>query len=194
MNTIEIINNLDNLTLGHLFKIVRKIKITVLVSIGLLFSSIIGGVYALGRNAQQEETAVTLNSPFSMRFKIDSVIVSLENLMLIKDPTIVSASEDLVLLSLREIRSDFDVIPIGSIVARVEPSAVSWPWSLFSSAYAQTTIFNWNGHREDRVFKEKFVEENTIHRKYRDGCILEYKVDEQRKSIPESFKWYKRTH
>ena len=112
-----------------------------------------------------------------------------------------SPTNETMMLSLRQIKSSFDIIPIGQVVAVIDRDHVPsiWKW-LFSSvsiksAYAQPEmVFDWNGHHEDYRFKEKHIDDHTIHRYYTDDCILGYKVDNNRRSIPESFHWVKRTH
>jgi hypothetical protein len=118
-----------------------------------------------------------------------------------EDPMLPSPSSDTMMLSLRQVQSAFDIVQVGQVVATVnkESALPIWKW-LFSSinvknAYAQAEmVFEWNGHEKDFKFKEKHKDNNTVHRYYADGCILEYKMDKNRRSIPESFRWIKRTH
>jgi len=198
--TAEIINDLDGLTLGHLFQIARKVKVSALISIFAILSSLFGGVYALGRNTQEKHTAVMLDAPFGMALNLDSKQVRLDNLVLIKDPMASSLLyKDVELFSLRQIVSDFDIVQLGTVAAKVNKQSISWPWSMFagelSSGVAHAADnFSWNGHAGDFNYTEKFIDEDTVHRFYSDGCVLGYKVDDNRRSIPSSFRWIKSVH
>ena len=197
----ETINDLDGLTISHLFQLIRKIKFSALLSIFALFSSIIGGAYALGKNSQQKDTAVSLQSPFAMSYKSQNATFTASRLILIKDPTAIAPDSNSVVLSLRQVVDEFTVVEVGKIIAKVGQEKLSWPWSLFAInltsgiAHAASPVnFSWNGHQGDYNFTEKFVNEDTVNRLYSDGCMLEYKVDAERRSIPESFKWIKNVH
>lgn len=202
----EVLNNIKFLTLGQLFQIVKKLRYTTMVWLFTLFSSCIGGAYVAGQYEEQKETGVALESPFAMRLKVDNNQYDFSRLTLVKDPMLGGLSQDKVVLSIREIKNEFDIIPVGKIVATVDKKELKgvWKWILSeahtiewtSVAYAQYPIpvFNWNGHKGDYKFKERFVEEHLVHRYYSDGCILSYEVDKDRRSIPGTFKWVKRTH
>jgi len=201
MDVSEIVNSPDAITIGQLFQILKRVKFTALLSTFAIFSSLLGGSYALGRVSQQKETAIMLHSPFSMRLELDNKKFDFQNLTLVEDPMLVPISKETIVLSLREIKSDFDIVPVGKIVARVDQEELSWPWSMFAGdmlnndAHAQAEkMFNWNNHNGDMKYKESFVSEDTVNRFYSDGCILEYKVDTNRRSIPSTFKWIKSVH
>lgn len=85
--------------------------------------STLGGAFAAGKYTQQKETAVMLESPFSMRIDIDGKVHDFENLTLMKDPTSPALSEDTIVLLLREIKTAFDIIPVEKVIARVDSSS-----------------------------------------------------------------------
>jgi len=197
----DLINNMSDLTIGHLFQLIRKIKFTALLSMFGILSSLLGGAYAFGKSKQQKDEAISLQSPFSMRLELEDKKFDFPNLTLVKDPMLIGVSDNVLVLSLREIRNEFDVIPIGKIISKIEKQQLSWPWDMFAgvlnSGYAHASgpnNFVWNGHNSDYNFKEEFIDNNTVNRFYSDGCILEYKVDTNRRSIPESFRWLKSVH
>jgi len=197
----EIMNNTKNLTLRQIFRLMTNITYKSILVFIATFLTITGSAYVAGQASIKQEAAVMLQSPFSMRITLDSEIHDFNNLTLIEDPMLLSTSSDTMMLSLKQIQSAFDIVQVGQIVARVnrEDALPIWKW-LFSSidvksAYAQAEkIFKWNGHKNDFKFKEKHKSNSTINRYYTDECILEYKVDNNRRSIPESFRWIKRTH
>ena len=60
-------------------------------------------------------------------------------------------------------------MPVGQVVARTEKvdSLPVWDW-VFSkitptSAHAKTMGFDWRGHESDYRFKERQINNNTIH-------------------------------
>jgi hypothetical protein len=197
-NTTETLNNLDGLTLGHLLSILKKLKLTALVSIATVLGSVLGGAYLLGRASTTKQAAVMLRSPFAMRLAIDGHKVDFQNLILLKDPALVSPSQDTVILSLREIRDEFDVFPVGLITAKVEKSNLSWPWKLFAWDFGHNAWaadeFSFGAHQGDFNYTEEFVDAETVLRTYEDGCQLQYQVDSDRKSVRTSFKWLKNVH
>lgn len=197
-NISETLNNLNGLTLGHALKIVKRLKISALISIISIIASLMTGAYLFGRSRQQKQTAVMLQKPFSMRLEVEGKQVDYQKLILLKDPMLVSASKDTVIYSLREIKDEFDITPVGKIVATVEKTELSWPWSMFAISITKQAMasdgFNWNGHKEDLNYTEEFIDQETIHRTYGDGCVLEYKVNTDRKSLRPSFKWIKSVH
>jgi hypothetical protein len=196
----EILNNSKDLTLGQIFKLITKIKYRVMIMVITTFLAITGSAYMAGQASVKQEAAVMLQSPFSMRIVIDNNAHDFNNLTLIEDPTLPNPTSDSMMLSLRQIKSSFDIIPVGQVVARMNKEDINPIWKfLFSKliiqeAYAQEMIFDWNGHQKDFKFKEQHIDNNTMRRYYSDGCVLEYKVDRNRRSIPESFKWIKKTH
>lgn len=198
-----VLNNIKGLTLGQVFQIIKKIKYTTAVMLFAMFSSCVSGAFVAGQYAAQKDTAVMLESPFAMRLQLGDEQHDFNNLTLIKDPMMPTISSDKVVLSLREIKNEFDIIPLGKVVATVEEKDLSLLWEvilssnpLINEAYAQSAypVFNWNGHQGDYKFKEEFVESHLVYRYYSDGCILSYEVDENRRSIPETFRWVERTH
>ncbi len=198
-NFEEVINNIDNLTLGQVFKLIKKIKYRVLFSFITFLITILGGTFAAGRYTQGKSTAILLQSPFAMRIELANKTYDFSNLIVVEDPTDPFVEEGKTALSLREIRDEFDIIPIGKIIAKISSEKAPWSYiiksEMIEKGYGFTAAeFNWNGHKNDYNFKEVFVSKTTIYRTYSDGCILAYDVDEGRKSMPSSFRWIKTNH
>jgi len=199
----DIMNDMKGLTLGQIFRLIAKLKYKTVAMILAFTIATLGSAFVAGKYSQQRDTAVMLESPFSMRIRINKKTYDFDNLTLMIDPTMPNFEDDKIALSLREIKSAFDVLQVGQVIARVEENKLTGIWRLIISAHdlmlneahAQSiTVFQWNGHNQDFKFKEQFVSQNTVNRYYSDGCILEYQVDENRRSIPSSFRWVKVTH
>lgn len=196
--------DVNEMTLKQIFQSIGKLKYKTIAAVVTLFIAIVSASFAIGRYTYQKDTAVKLETPFAMRIIVDDKQHDFDSLTLIRDPSLPTVSEDKLTLSLREIKSAFDIVQVGIVVARIEKSELGNVWSIFSinmlpsvtsTAYAQPTAFNWYDHEKDMDFTEKFVDPETVNRKYnRDGCILEYKVDGSRRSVPSSFKWIKANH
>ena len=198
----EILNDMEGLTIGQIFRLIAKLKYsTAAILISFVFA-FFGTAFAIGKYMQEKETAVMLESPFSMRIEIAEKKYDFSNLTLTKDPSMPPPEEGKVILSLREIQSAFDIIPVGLVVAKVDPNKAKSVWQVIISqadvsnkAYADTPInFDWRGHENDYNFTERFIDPSTIQRTYSDGCILEYDVDKGRRSVHSSFRWVKTTH
>lgn len=202
----DVLNNIKVLTFGQILQIVKKLKYTTLVWGITIFTSCIGGTYTAGQYEENKSVGVTLDSPFAMRLGINSDSYEFSRLTLIRDPTASSAYPGKVILSIREIKNEFDIVPIGKIVATAQEKELKgiWKWLLSEtrsvvlapSAHAENTtmVFIWNGHLGDYDFKEEFVQEYLVHRYYQDGCVLSYEVDESRRSKPETFTWVEIAH
>lgn len=197
----DILNNTKDLTFGQLLKLISKIKWKTLLSLFLLCTSVVAGAFAAGKYSEQRDAAVMLKKPFSMFLKIDENEYKFDTLVLIEDPTL-PFDGNKIRLSLRHIIDDFDVIPLGGVIAEKEKESVSELWKIILSeaengdirAFAMSN-FDWNGHKGDYDFWEDFEGEDVVWRHYEDGCILEYEVDhETRRSVPGSFHWIKQTH
>lgn len=205
----EVLNNVKSLTLGHLFKIAKKLKYTTVVWLFATFTSCMGAAYVAGQYEEQKEAGVSLQTPFAMRIKLRDEQHDFEHLTLIRDPILESVqSEDKVVMSIREVKNEFDVVPVGTIVATVERKDLRGVWKYIlanaqsidfipeAHAYEPRPIpmFNLNGHGGDYDFYEEFMDNYTVHRYYSDGCVLEYKVDDDRRPIPGTFVWVVQTH
>lgn len=199
----DIMNNMKNLTLDQIFRLITKLQYKTAIMIVMFVVTTLGGAFVAGKYSQQKDTAVMLESPFSMRININKKTYDFDNLTLMIDPTMPNFEDGKIALSLREIQSAFDVLQVGQIIARVEENKLTGIWRLIISAHnlmlneahaRSIAVFQWNGHIQDFKFKEQFVSQNTVHRYYSDGCILEYQVDVDRRSIPSSFRWIKVTH
>lgn len=200
----ELLNNTRDLTIGQIFRLLTRVKYKIIIMFVTTFLTITGSAYMAGQSSIERNAAVMLQTPFSMRLNINGQQHDFERLTLLEDPMLPSPSEGTVMLSLREIQSAFDIVPLGRVVATMNRNEIPVPWRwLFASitiseAYAYDTKlrlkFDWNGHEHDYKYKESHVDDDDIHRHYGDGCILGYKVDKSRRSIPKSFRWIEKTH
>lgn len=198
----ELMNDTRNLTIGQIFRLITKIKYRIMAMFITTFLAITGSAYMAGQSSIEQNAAVMLQTPFSMRLNINGQQHDFERLTLLEDPMMPSPTGDTVMLSLREIRSSFDIIPLGLVIATVNRKEIPIPWRWFFAsikireAFAQDTrpVFNWSGHDNDFRYKESHINDHIIHRYYSDGCILEYRVDKNRHSIPSSFRWIEITH
>lgn len=202
----DIINNMKDLTLGQIISLVRKLKYKTIVMIITFVVVTLGGAFGAGAYSHSKDTAVMLNKPFAMRLELNGQRHDFETLTLMKDPTAPILEGNKVILSLREIKSSFDIVPIGQVVATMEEDKLTGLWRVIISksdmvefvneAQAHDVVagFNWRGHEKDFDFKERFVSKTTVHRYYSDGCVLAYDVYSNRRSDPESFRWIETTH
>ncbi len=192
----NIMNNAKDLTIGQVFKIITHLKFKTVAAVVAFFVAIVSGSFVIGRYSYQEKTALTLDSPFGMRLLISEKQYEFKNLILMEDP--INLADNSVILTIREIQNAFDIVPIGKIVARKEKIELPGVFGLFNfksiGVAKASEEFNWNGHENDMNFKEVFIDSNTINRYYEDGCILEYKVCEDRKSNKGSFRWIQQNH
>ena len=198
-NFAEILNNAKQLTIGQIFKLFLKLKYSTVLTLIAVFMGITGSAYMAGQSNAKQDAAVMLRSPFAMRIVINDETYDFNRLTLIEDPAS-ALPDDKVKLSLRAIHSPFDTLQVGQIIATVDRGTTSKFWqylfsyNIINTVRAEEPVFNWNGHAQDFRYKEGFVNSNTIHRYYADGCILEYKIDRNKRSIPSSFRWVNRSH
>jgi len=201
----DTINNIKDLTLGQILLIIKKLKYKTLITILAFVIVSLGGAFAAGKYSHSKNTAVMLQKPFAMRVELNGQIHDFQTLTLVKDPMSTALNNNKVILSLREIKSSFDIAPIGQVVATIEENKLTGLWRVIMSktkvenfiknANALNIIaFDWRGHANDYDFKERFVSKTTIHRYYSDGCVLAYDVDGNRRSIPGSFRWIEVKH
>ena len=195
-----VIVSMTGMTIGQLWRVLKRLKVSAIVSMVTLVGALIGGSFALGRATQQTHTAVQLQTPFSMRIQVQGASTDFDRLILLKDPLNLAPTPDTEVLDIREVRDEFDVVPIGQVVAQAQHADVSWPWSMFAlkfgatNAYADAGSFDLGPHKGDFAYTEAFVDTDTIHRTYKDGCVLEYRVTKSRSSDPATFKWIKNQH
>ena len=200
--------DLEDKTVKGIFQSIGRLSLKKIVSIVTVSITVLSAVFFLGRYSYQKEAAVLLDSPFSMRVVVNSHNNDFDSVTLTRDPTFPTKEQGKVALSIRQIQGEFDIVQVGVIIASVEPSELTKVWARFASltsleslAYAESNKFDWHGHNPmkaekslDDTYSETFVSKDTVNRLYVDGCILEYKVDANRRSIPSSFKWIKLTH
>ena len=193
--------DLEDLTFGHLLRTLKRLKVSALVSIITLTITVLSGSFVAGRLSQSKQTAVSLQTPFALRLTKDGTSLDYKRLLLLKDPTQVPPTADTEVLVLREVLDEFDVVPIGIVVAQVPHTETTWPLSWFAgieeplmnTAWADAG-FDLGPHKGDFNYTERFVDAETINRTYSDGCVLEYRVNRSRRSDQSSFKWVKNVH
>jgi len=199
----EIINNSKDITFSQVLKIIGAIKWKIILSFVAVTISVLAGAFAAGGYYSQEDMAVMLKSPFAMRIETKNYTHEFKNLVMIKDPLTSDLTDGKIILSLREVQNEFDIVPVGKVVAKVKRQKISDIWNLIlagefelvKSAYADAEmVFNWNGHTGDYLYAEEFVQSHVVHRFYDDGCKLQYAVGKDRKSIRNSFVWLIVTH
>lgn len=202
----DIVNNMKDLTLGQIISLVRKLKYKTIAMIIMFVITTLGGAFGAGVYSHSKDTAVMLDKPFAMRLELNGKAHDFETLTLMKDPAAPTLEGNKVILSLREIKSSFDIIPVGQVVATMEEDKLTELWRVIISrsdmvefvkeaqAHDPVAGFDWHGHENDYDFKERFVSKTTVHRYYSDGCVLAYDVDGDRRSVPGSFRWIETTH
>jgi hypothetical protein len=196
------INDPREITLSQLINSFSRIKISALLSITGFFLAYSFAVFQLGCWLQNQGTAIALNRPFDMYLNLGqddvreltkSSRLELKNMILLQGEYI-PAQEDRFLLRLRRI-VDYDTIAVGKIIAQkgkiIDIPHIGHDWFAMQGAYAQQK-FKWYGHEKNYQFREEFIDSHTIRRYYDDGWILEYKIDEQGRSIPSTFRWIQR--
>lgn len=202
-------SELEDMTIKQIIQSVGKLHLKKIIGIATTAVTVLSAIFFLGRYSYQKETAVLLDHPFSMRVVVNNKNNDFNDVTLVLDPAFPAKAKDKVALSIRQIQGEFDVVSVGTIIASMEPSELTKVWARFASlpplensAYAQSSDkFAWHGHSPlkteksaDDLYREVFVDKDTVNRLYADGCILEYKVDANRKSIHGSFKWLKLMH
>lgn len=213
-NSLEKINsvtnkldNLDKITFSELLRVASYVKVKTLWAIALGFISYTSAVSFVAMGIQESKTAIALHDAFDISIKKDAV----------RNCTKLSNPEDLLCkkiymaekpspsdtgklhLELRIIDEKSSMTSqVGTVLAkkRVERKVPFFPVALNMSqpvlAQGKKENFNWLGHKNNFEFYEKYINKNTIRRYYKDGWILEYRVDQNKRSIPSSFTWIRK--
>ncbi len=205
MSTDDVINDVEKITIGEFFSILKRVKLKIMFSIILFLATLAYGIFKTGQYYQINSTAVALGYPFKMSMEKDVLYKILKNepnemvhfgwLNLVKNPGNPLDNDDAILTLHRISEKDSsDIKQIGSVVT--QKLATKNVFSLLLTnldstqlAYAVTNTFDWRGHENNYRFKERYINKNTVQRYYEDGWILEYKVDARGNSIPSSFRW-----
>lgn len=212
---IDLVNEYEKISLMQLFSIVTKIKITALLSIVTLFFGYSLILYQFSAKMQINKIGISLKKPFNMVIeelkvgdleldkKVDQRLDSaqfkeivLKDIHLVSENDRTGLDDDEVRLRVRKINRAAikDTKDIGKILAK-KSDEVTIPLfnriNLMDSAHAQSN-FRWYGHEDNFDFYEEQIDKYTIRRYYSDCWILEYKIDHQRRSIPNSFVWIKK--
>jgi hypothetical protein len=189
----KIIDELKSLNFRQFFKIIGKIRIKVFISIIAAFLIYTFFMFKAGQIYQVTAIAIPLCSPFDMALKIDEREISLEKIYFVKCPNY-PGTKKMIALELRRIIKFAETEKVGTAIVNreaVQKFSIPEAISFISTAYAQNS-FNWEGHEKNYNFKEKYKKSDTIRRYYKDGWVLEYKVDKNGRSIPSSFRWIKK--
>jgi len=191
------LNKLGTLNFKDFFRILGKMQIKVFISLissCLIFSFF---VFKLGQQYQVSGEALSLNRLFSLNLELGEDAagnkkINIRDLYLLESQ-VPSPIPGKAFLEIRRYNEEGGTEKVGSIHA-VKPKIklvprVSLP-ELTRSAYAAG--FNWHGRKHKRNFSEKYTSKKTIRRYYDDGWVLEYKVDNNGKSITSSFRWVRK--
>ncbi|WP_019507843.1 hypothetical protein [Pleurocapsa sp. PCC 7319] len=192
------------ITFSQLINSFSRIKINALLYLTGIFLAYSVALFQLGCLLQKQTTAITLRKPFEMYLNLDrdsldelrdNSSLELTKVYLLKgEPEFLHDPEDRALLEVRRINNNYSTVPLGNIIAQrgkiLDMPKIPRFFSL-SAAYAQQD-FEWYGHENNYQFREEFIDRHTIRRYYDDGWVLEYKIDEQGRSIQSTFKWIKR--
>jgi hypothetical protein len=197
-NINDELKNLKNLNFKEFFHLFGKIQIKVFIS--LISSTLIFSIFIfkVGQLYQARGEALSLCRIFSLSLELekgepDNKKINYRDIYLLasKDPSPIPGK---AYLEIRKFNKEGGTEIIGLIHAgkpKMKPVPTVGLLESAKKAYAAEK-FNWYGHKSNRQFSEKYVKHNTIRRYYDDGWILEYKVDQNRKSIPSTFRWIKK--
>ena len=208
MRIDEVINDVEKLTVGEFFDILKRVKVKILISIFISLATLGYGIFKAGQYCQIRDTAVAIGYPFTMSVKKEiiyqilrndpSEVVRLGELNLAKNPGYPRSKDGIGLILHRiDDKDASDIEQIGSVVAQ-KCRFASFFSLLFSklgsmgTVYADARSFDWHGHQGNRRFREEYVKGDTVRRYYDDGWILQYKLDSRGRSIPSSFTWIRR--
>ncbi len=176
-------------------------------------------VFSLGVSHQYKETAIEVRKKFHLTIEnlqdkgiaLEGKIINIDNIFLAEYLVYEGSGNGNKVYKLHRInpRIPSDIKIIGSVstddktttkttnpidflqeITNFTSQSIS-NFSLIEIAHAQQE-FNWYGYEDNYDFQEKYTDEYTVRRSYDDGAILEYKIDLNGSSIPESFKWIER--
>jgi hypothetical protein len=206
----------DILKITSIFRIKKKLLSLILALTAALgaFGSYTKLVYALGRLNKSEMTAIELQKLFDFQAEIEEgeidladKIINLQNIYLARYFIPVEQNKEVYIVR-KIVNRPTITVEVGSITTNREiieqdehlkdfwesiqkiVSFTSSNFGLIEKAYAQQ-LFQWHSYENNYDFREEYIDRFTIRRYYDDGAILEYKVDDEGTSIPETFKWIK---
>ena len=211
MKKPNIISNIEELSLKQASEIVKSLSLKALISIMTLFIGYTTLIFLSGQVFQanmmvvefERPFGITMNHPFSTQLvkKLENGEFPYPDLIATPDYSFNNGDENKIIAKLRLRRSENDgpiYDEIGTLITdknNITSTFGNISYSLLGKAYAQDDAkedFDWENHKNNYDFYEKFVNKTTIHRYYDDGWILEYKVDRQGQSISSSLKWVKK--
>lgn len=202
------LDNLDKITLSELFGVFAHVKIKALWTIGLGFISYTSIVGFTAMSIQESKTAIALRDPFDISIRKDAIenctdssknknLLRCKKIYLVEQHSPSDAKQLHLELRIADEHSPMTT-GVGTILAkkRAERKVPFLPITLDISqpvlAQRKQDHFNWNGHKNNFDFHEKYISRNTIRRYYKDGWILEYKVDRNKRSILSTFIWIRK--
>jgi hypothetical protein len=165
-----------------------------LVLLGSIFAAYTGIVFGVGWAYQANTTAISLSRPFGMKLEVDLKEFPFPKLVLTKHYTVEGSDGEKIVLLLRMYDESVGLYnQIGEVIAQKAKAkeVTQLHLDITKNLYAQDQ-FDWNDHKSNFKFYERFVAPGTIRRYYNDGWILEYKVDKDGRAIESSRKWIKR--
>ena len=137
MRIEEVLNDIEQLTLGELVKILSKLRIRVLLSIIIIIFGVLYGVFKTGQNFQLQETAV-MQLPFEVTIEkspITKIIqetvqnrITIEKLVLAKNPNFPNIDDKSIGFILHRINKPSDIQVIGSLVAQKQKIKKLFLW------------------------------------------------------------------
>ena len=205
------IENLDKITFIELIKILGSIKARVLWGMVIGIFSYTSLVYFIATKIQTEKTAIALGDSFDISIQENEIQkcaefsnqekITCKNLFLLEN--ISPNGTNSLHFQIRKIKDGdpLDIYPIGTVKAnKSEPAKFPFISTSLNidqidqpeSEQDSQPNFNWYGHDDNSEFHEKYIDQHTIQRYYEDGWILEYKVDQDERSIASTFKWIKK--
>lgn len=207
-HVISKLDNLDKITLSELFGVFAHVKIKALWTIGLGFISYTSVVSIAAMSIQESKTAIALRDPFDISIRKDAIenctdssknknLLRCKKIYLVEQHSPSDAKQLHLELRIADEHSPMTA-GLGTILAkkRVKRKVPFLPITLDISqpvlAQSKQDRFNWNGHKNNFEFYEKYISRNTIRRYYKDGWILEYKVDQNKRSILSTFIWIRK--
>lgn len=195
----------ENVTVGDILGLLRRLTLkTIVVLLGMI-AAYTSTFFVFGHYVAMKDSGITLNNPFDMRISVTkedknkedngTINYTLDKLILVESPFTKSETKKCYTI-FREFEPLDDRI-VGQVECLVGESSVydDAKNMLFGlshaipgdTAFAQS--FSLGAHLNDNNYTQSFVAADTIRRKYNDGCVLQFKIDENGIAIAESYVW-----
>lgn len=201
------VDNLDKITFIELVGIFGSIKARVLWGMMVGVISYTSIVHFVSTRIQIEKTAIAKNSLFDIVIEEDEVQnctslskkkgIACRGLYLMEPSGPLETSNLQFLIRKSDEANPLDIYPVGKVTTKkIKQTGLPFfsinPLDQPVLAQDNQYSFNWYGHEDSFEFHEKQVDRYTIRRYYKDGWILEYKVDQDQRSIPSTFQWIRK--